>query len=404
MKTSMKKLMATMMAVMVAVAMFAAAPVTAKAATVVVKGSCGPAVKYTIYDNGNDKYTVEITGSGVMDNWGDKESPFAGKSSAYKSKITTVTVGEGVLSIGSNAFNGCSSLYNVYLPEGLLYINNHAFNDTGIMYIKLPFTVESIGDSAIPTDNMNFLTLPKNLKFKGNLGTSRLKDVYYPGTEEEFDAISQYVVNGIDFKAMAHYNAVDPMYDTYGPDQGVSDDTNQDGSDNQGFTDVPANAYFKNAVEWAVSSGVTSGTSATTFGPGEACTRSQVMTFLWKANGSGSGVSISFNDVNSGAYYYNAVSWAVANDVTSGTSAVTFGSNDACTRAQAMVFLWRAAGSPKASASVSFSDVSSSAYYYQAVQWAVSKGITSGTSATTFGSNDTCTRAQIITFLYKAMN
>lgn len=171
------------------------------------------------------------------------------------------------------------------------------------------------------------------------------------------------------------------------------------------FTDVGSEAYYYDAVLWAVQNSVTSGTSATTFSPNDPCTRGQIVTFLWRAAGSPKPSSTNgpFTDVKAGAYYYDAVLWAVENGITSGTSATTFSPDAACTRGQTVTFLWRAAGSPKAaSSSHPFADVKAGAYYYDAVLWAVEKGITSGTSATTFAPDSTVTRGQTVTFLYRS--
>lgn len=169
------------------------------------------------------------------------------------------------------------------------------------------------------------------------------------------------------------------------------------------YTDVPSDAYYYDAVVWAVKNGITVGTSATTFSPDAPCTRAQVVTFLWRAAGSPSPQNSSnpFADVAPDAYYYDAVQWAVEQGITVGTSATTFSPDAIVTRGQTVTFLYRAAGSPAASGSNAFGDVTSDAYYASAVQWAVSKGVTVGTSATTFGPNDNCTRAQIVTFLYR---
>lgn len=168
------------------------------------------------------------------------------------------------------------------------------------------------------------------------------------------------------------------------------------------FTDVPSGAYYYDAVAWAVEKGITAGTTATTFSPNDPCTRAQIVTFLWRAAGSPViGGSSPFTDVAPGSYYYDAVAWAVAKGITAGTSATTFSPNDTCTRGQAVTFLYRAAGSPAASGDNTFTDVAGNAYYSGAVQWAVDKGVTAGTSATTFSPNDNCTRAQIVTFLYR---
>ena len=171
----------------------------------------------------------------------------------------------------------------------------------------------------------------------------------------------------------------------------------------QTFVDVPENAYYAPAVNWAVEKGVTEGTSATTFSPDAACTRAQIVTFLYRAAGSPAVKSTvnPFTDVTASDYYYNAVLWAVENGITTGTSETTFSPNESCTRAQCVTFLYRAVGSA-ATAKAIFTDVSADAYYAPAVDWAVEKGVTEGTSATTFSPDDACTRAQIVTFLYRA--
>ena len=171
----------------------------------------------------------------------------------------------------------------------------------------------------------------------------------------------------------------------------------------QTFVDVPENAYYAPAVDWAVEKGVTDGTSATTFSPDAVCTRAQIVTFLYRAAGSPAVKSTvnPFTDVTASDYYYNAVLWAVENGITTGTSETTFSPNESCTRAQCVTFLYRAVGSA-ATAKASFTDVSADAYYAPAVDWAVEKGMTTGTSATTFSPDAACTRAQIVTFLYRA--
>ena len=167
-----------------------------------------------------------------------------------------------------------------------------------------------------------------------------------------------------------------------------------------GFTDVSANAYYADAVLWAVENGITSGTSATTFSPNNICTTAQILTFLWRANGSPAASGGNpFTDVSASAYYYQAARWAREKGLISGSA---FNGDTPCTRAATVTYLWKLAGQPSAGAS-GFTDVPSSASYAQAVAWAVQEGITSGTSASTFSPNNTCTRAQIVTFLYRDM-
>ena len=175
-----------------------------------------------------------------------------------------------------------------------------------------------------------------------------------------------------------------------------------EGNSSTAFRDVSSTAYYYGAVIWAIQQGITAGTGALTFSPDQPCTRAQAVTFLWRAAGEPevSG-SHSFTDVKTGSYYEKAVIWAAQNGITSGTTATTFSPNDNCTRAQIVTFLWRAAGEPEVSGSHPFTDVKTSAYYEKPVVWAVAKGVTSGTTTTTFSPTDTCTRSQIVTFLYR---
>ena len=186
----------------------------------------------------------------------------------------------------------------------------------------------------------------------------------------------------------------------------VLSDKNYDGSESVAlpFTDVAEGAYYADAVAWAIQNKVTSGVSATTFAPNASCTRGQMVTFLWKAAGSPEPKSLTtaFTDVKSGAYYEKAVAWAVENKVTTGTSATTFSPDATVTRGQSVTFLWKANNSPAAEGTSAFTDVAAGVYYAPAVAWAVEKGVTSGMSATTFAPNSDCTRAQIVTFLYRA--
>jgi len=171
------------------------------------------------------------------------------------------------------------------------------------------------------------------------------------------------------------------------------------------FVDVPAGAYYYDAVLWAAENGITSGVDDTHFAPNSPCTRAQIVTFLWRAPGSPAPKSseMPFEDVAAGSYYYDAVLWAVENGITKGTSDTTFSPNADCTRAQIVTFLWRSQGSPVADAVNPFTDVAADAYYAGAVLWAVENGVTNGTSDTTFSPNANCTRAQIVTFLYRCL-
>lgn len=169
------------------------------------------------------------------------------------------------------------------------------------------------------------------------------------------------------------------------------------------FTDVPVDAYFYEAVKWAAEKGITGGVGNGLFAPNQPCTRAQIVTFLWRAAGSPEPKAMStFVDVSADAYYAKAVAWAVENGITGGTGDGKFSPDATCTRAQAVTFLYRASGAPAVSGNAAFSDVATNAYYAAAVKWAEKNGITGGIGGGLFGSDNNCTRAQIVTFLYRS--
>ena len=169
------------------------------------------------------------------------------------------------------------------------------------------------------------------------------------------------------------------------------------------FVDVATGSYYEDAVDWAVGNGITQGTDATHFSPDGICTRAQAVTFLWRAAGSPKPETrtMPFTDIPVGSYYYDAVLWTVENGITKGTSDTTFSPNMTCSRAQIVAFLWRSEKSPAAGTANPFTDVKSTAYYAVAVLWAVKENITEGTTNTTFSPDADCTRAQIVTFLWR---
>ena len=169
------------------------------------------------------------------------------------------------------------------------------------------------------------------------------------------------------------------------------------------FVDVATGSYYEDAVDWAVENGITKGTDDTHFSPDGICTRAQAVTFLWRTAGSPAPRlrTMPFTDVPAGNYYYDAVLWAVENGITEGTSDTTFSPNMTCSRAQIVTFLWRSEKSPAAGTANPFADVKSTAYYADAVLWAVKENITKGTTNTTFSPDADCTRAQIVTFLWR---
>ena len=169
------------------------------------------------------------------------------------------------------------------------------------------------------------------------------------------------------------------------------------------FDDVKPGAFYSDAVQWAVENGITNGTGKNTFSPNNVCSRYQIVMFLWRVAGQPEAkAAVSFADVKPGDIFYEAVQWAVERGITKGTSSTSFSPYAPCTRGQIVTFLYRSAGSPKVSGACNFSDVSSGSFCHDAVIWASSEGITNGTSAGLFSPNEGCTRAQVVTFLYRA--
>lgn len=170
------------------------------------------------------------------------------------------------------------------------------------------------------------------------------------------------------------------------------------------FYDVPNGAYFYEAVKWAVKNGITTGVGNDLFAPEQPCTRAQIVTFLWRAAGSPEpkGTAAGMTDVVSGSYYEKAVAWAIENGITTGTTATTFSPDATCTRGQSVTFLHRALKGTAPTTVNGFTDVAADAFYADAVAWAVESGVTNGTTDSTFSPNNGCTRAQIVTFLYRA--
>ncbi len=173
----------------------------------------------------------------------------------------------------------------------------------------------------------------------------------------------------------------------------------------ESFRDVASNAYYHEAVLWAVQQGITEGLGENRFGPNNPCTRGQIMTMLWRAAGSPAhkATESAFTDVSEGDYFYDAVMWAVENGVTAGIGGDKFGPSAPCTRAQVMTFLWKVGGSPAPNGTANqFTDVTSHVHYADAVSWALENKVTAGVGDRRFGADETCTRAQVVTFLWRA--
>ena len=309
------------------------------------------------------------------------------------------TVPNSVTSIGDNAFRNCTNLTSVTIPDSVTSIGDRAFRDcNSLTSMMIPDSVTSIGDRAF--------------SYCGSL-----TDVYFGGTEAEWNAITIGDYNDDLLNARIHYTYDEPSEELTEPSEEPSAPSEEPSEPSEEpsepdiptenpFTDVKESDYFATPVLWAVGKNITNGMSATSFAPNANCTRGQIVTFLWRACGSPEPTSTknNFKDVKAGEYYYNAVLWAVEKGITTGLSATSFGPNATCTRGQVATFLWRSQGEPEpTSTNNPFSDVKTSDYYFKAVLWAVENEVTQGVGGGKFAPNASCTRGQIVTFLYRAI-
>ena len=327
-----------------------------------------------------------------------------------KTNLTSVTIPSSITSIGQNAFAGCTNLTNVTMTDSILKMGFAAFSNcsnlsnitlsssltdiaqsaffycTQLSSIVIPNGVTSIGNSAFwGCSNLASITIPASvtsIEYGAFMQCSSLTDVYYTGTADQWAAISinnDQNYNDAILTANIHFGAEAPS---------------QPEPSGTAFADVAADAYYADAVEWAVAQNITSGTGGNNFSPDAICSKAEIITFLWRAAGSPEPQNTSvFSDVAADAYYAKATAWAAEQGMAEGD---TFTPDVPCSRLMAVEFMWKQAGSPDA-ANASFTDVSS-----DAVNWALEQGVTSGTGGNSFSPDVTCTRAQIVSFLYRA--
>ena len=343
--------------------------------------------------------------------------------------LTSVTLPEGLEYIGDWAFGGCENLGYVKLPGSLKRIGHQAFSNTDYYYnpgnwtgdclylddwllfaqtqgtlIEIREGTRGIADDAfIWCDNLFYVLLPESMTIIGNWALSECYNL------KKVMVLNENCTICDDYE---YSNSLGPSHRTtivghplsaaeaYARKNGYQfEDVTE-----EPFIDVLSYNYYADPVAWAVENEITNGTAPHIFSPNSTCTRAQVVTFLWRAAGRPLPASRRnpFEDVAEDQYYYDAVLWAVEQGITTGVDAKHFAPNSACTRAQVVTFLWRAEGKPAPENTVNpFKDVDAMEYYGTAVAWAVEKGITRGTSADKFSPESTCTRAQVVTFLYR---
>ncbi len=377
---------------------------TLPAAHAASSGSCGENAKWS-FDA--EKGLLTISGTGAMANYSSyEETPWY----AFRNQVITVKVEKGITEVGINAFSWCknlrtatfadsvtvlhssafrtcAALRSVSLGHGLTTIEYGAFHDCPeLTNLVIPATVTFMEWPFEACTNLSKIWFlgdaPQNSKFQLYYGIETLgTTVYYPAGNSTWtpDIMKPSLIpEGHDI----YWKPYTPLP----------------------FTDVEQDDYFFEPVLWAYNETITAGTSDTNFTPNGACTRAQVVTFLWRSAGCPTPATTEnpFTDVPEGKFYYDAVLWAVEQGITAGATDTTFNPDGICNRAQVVTFLHRAAGEPAAESKDNpFADVAEDKYYYNAVLWAVEEGITSGISSTKFNPNGNCTRGQIVTFLYR---
>ena len=381
-------------------------------------GKCGDNLTWKLDANG----TLTVSGKGAMYDY-DEASPW--DTDAIKS----VVFSEGVTTIGLGAFANCPNLTNVTFPSTLTKIGIRAFMACGkLESISIPGSVTEIGGAAFEYCGLTSVVIPGNVKtvdnwafaYCGNVksaivnegveslgmcalgGLHKLESVYLPKSLKSVDTEvigNAFILNDV------YFGGTEEQWKAIGGElAGVLSNTEIHFNCTL-FDDVANPAlYYYDPVMWAVANGITNGMGANTFAPNNTCTRAQLVTFLWRLAGSEvvEGYSNPFADVKESAYYYNAVMWAAKNGVAKGVGTDRFAPDDTVTRCQVVTFLWRMAGSYVVKVdNIGFDDVPESAYYYNAVAWAVRSNITNGMGANTFAPNDGCTRGQTMTFLFR---
>ena len=318
-------------------------------------------------------------------------------------KLTNVVIPDSVISIGEGAFSHCSKLTTISIPNGVTSILENTFSSCkSLTNVSIPDSVTSIGEDAfVFCESLTSIIIPGSVTHIDDEAFAygdKLASIYFEGNAPEF---GYSVFGGV--TANAYYPFGNPTWTVLKSHGGSLTWIPY----TPPFYDVPTGSYYADPVLWALENGVTTGTSDTTFSPGNQCLRAHVVTFLWNAveTPEPASTSSSFTDVPAGVWYEKPVLWAVENGITSGVSPNKFGAGDVCSRYQVVYFLWKAAGSPEPKTTVNpFTDVNPGHFFYKAVLWAVENDITSGTSDTTFSPTQPCNRAQVVTFLYAAYN
>ena len=355
-----------------------------------VSGMCGDSAAWYFEESTG---TLYITGEDGTEHYHNGLAPWV----HHANRITRVVVGEGINHLGMNTFaNHYPNLCEVSLPSTLIGIENRCFEGcTSLSQITIPEKTSFIGGNVFYNTGLNWIVLPNAKDFYGSsMNNKSLGDCSH---------LSNVVFLGDAWELDNNVFTGDTLtawYPEGNPTWTASVMQNYGGSvtwkpyDGLDFTDVLPFQFWYEPVSWAMENGITTGTTETAFNPNGQCQRGQIVTFLWRAAGCPVVEAENpFTDVKETDFYYDAVLWAVENGITTGTSGTTFSPFKTCTRAEVVTFLWRAAGEPASSAANPFADVAETDFFHTAVLWAVENGITNGLSSDSFGPYAICNRA-----------
>ncbi len=378
----------------------------------------GDTIKGTPSKAGDFKFTVKATNSGGS-NTKELTIKVADAEAAKYHNVTLTDAGTGATGAGSHAAGTTVNIYagtksgytfNGWTSDNVTVLSASSKNASFVMpdkdvTVKANWVYNGGGSSG---GGYTYYTIKAtagvngSISPTGNVSVREGRDQTFTITPNKGYAVAKVLIDSKNVGAVKSYTfenvkknhtiEVVFMKASGNPQTGV-------------FVDVPEGSYYEEAVNWTVEKGITTGTDATHFSPNGICTRAQAVTFLWRAAGSPAAKSavMPFADVKAGSYYYDAVLWAVENGITKGTSDTMFSPDATCSRAQIVTFLWRSQKSPAAGTANPFTDVKASAYYADAVLWAVKEDVTKGTTNTTFSPDANCTRAQIVTFIWRVL-
>lgn len=329
---------------------------------------------------------IKYNGSG-----GDVVIPSTVKEIAHEAfwniELTSISIPNSVTKIEWDAFGHCYGLKDLTIPNSVTVIEDLAFEGLGVNNIIIGSGVTRIGDAAFEGARVKNVTILHGVKAIGAhvfRNCENLKSITIPSSVTDIGTMAFSMIDGsLDcgiIPGLTIYGAAGSFAERYAAANGI---LFQPSGAVSRFTDVPANAYYAAAVDWAVNRQITSGTSSTTFSPGKTCTINEILTFLCRANENSSSSNI--------------LAWASQRKLIDSSNVDL---SEPCTRSTAVTYLWKMSGSPSVNRSTNFVDVPVNAGYSQAVSWAVQRGITSGTSTNTFSPKQTCTRGQIVTLLY----